>query len=244
MRDTDRMTGAPAAIADIVEILENEADPQAREAMSEQYGIHAEDSYGVPMRRLLQIAKATGTDHAMASDLWAQGSYEARTIAAMIDDPADVSTDQMQQWCDEFDNWAIVDTACFRLFDRTAHAWPMVDRWVDDDRLFVRRAGFALVWALALHDPETPDQHFVRALGHARHHSSDPRPLVGKSITMALRAIATKRPSLRDDVVAVAQQCSDDDDPAARRVGRPILRAFAVSAEQASPRSEPPSGHG
>lgn len=218
----------PTTLADILATLSEEADPQAREAMREQYGIHAEQSYGVPMRRLLQIAKTTGTDHALALDLWAHGSYEARTIAALIDDPAQVSPDQMQQWCEDFDNWAIVDTACFRLFDRTPHAWAMVDRWVDDDRLLVRRAGFALVWALALHDRDAPDRQFGRALHHARKHSTDPRPLVGKSITMAMRAIATKRPALRADVVTLAHEFSQDADPAARRVGRPILRSFAT----------------
>ena len=217
----------PTALTDILATLSDEADPHARDAMREQYGIHAEQSYGVPMRRLLQIAKTTGTDHTLALELWSHGSYEARTLAAMIDDPEQVSPDQMQQWCEDFDNWAIVDTACFRLFDRTPHAWTMVDRWVDDDRLLIRRAGFALVWALALHDRDAPDRRFVRALRHAREHSRDPRPLVGKSITMAMRAIATKRPALRADVVALAHAFCQDADPAARRVGRPILRSFA-----------------
>lgn len=216
-----------AALSGILATLSDEADPAARRAMREQYGIHAETSYGVPMRRLLQIAAPVGPDHQLAVDLWSQGSYEARTLAALVDEPGEVSRDQMQQWCEDFDSWAIVDTVCFRLFDRTPHAWQMVDRWVEDERLFVRRAGFALVWALALHDRDAPDQRFRRALSHARAHAEDPRPLVGKSITMALRAIATKRAAVRADVVDLAQRFSEDDEPAVRRVGRPILRSFA-----------------
>ena len=195
-----------AVLADILATLGAKSDPEVRRAMGEQYGIHAETSYGVPMRRLLEIARTAGTSHDLALDLWAQGSYETRTIAA------------------------IVDTVCFRLFDRTPHAWPMVDRWVVDDRLLVRRAGFALVWALALHDRVTPDDHFRRALSHARAHADDPRPLVGKAITMAMRAIATKRSALRADVVDLAHTLSGDSDPAIRRVGRPILRSFAPGA--------------
>ncbi|MBK5331772.1 MAG: DNA alkylation repair protein, partial [Ilumatobacteraceae bacterium] len=49
----------------------------------------------------------------------------------------------------ERDNWAIVDTVCFNLFDRTAHAWSKVDQWATSDREFVKRAGFALLWSLA-----------------------------------------------------------------------------------------------
>lgn len=216
--------------AEIVAALEDEADPDAVAAMSDQYGIHADSSYGVPMRRLLQIAKSAGVDHQLALDLWAQGSYEARTVAAMVDEPRCVSRTQMQQWCDDFDNWAIVDTVCFRLFDRCEHAWASVDEWVDDERLFVRRAGFALLWALALHDRETPDDRFRMALTHVRTYAHDPRPLVGKSITMSMRAIATKRLALRDDVVLLSQQFCDDDDAAVRRVGRPIVRSFGAAS--------------
>ena len=213
-------------LADILNTLSAEADPAAGRSMQEQYGIHSGQSYGVPMRRLLQMGEDAGTDHQLRCKLWAQGSYEARTLAALIDDPEQVTAHQMEHWSDDFENWAIVDTVCFRLFDKAADAWMMVDRWVEDERLYVKRAGFALLWALALHDRATPDTHFTEALGHARQHADDPRPLVGKSITMALRAIATKRPAVRDEVVALAQRLSDSSDPAQRSVGRPIVRAF------------------
>jgi 3-methyladenine DNA glycosylase AlkD len=217
-------------LEDIIAVLGSEADPDARMAMRDRYGIHSDDMFGVPMRRLLQIAKPLGPDHRLAQALWGHGSYEARTIAALVDDADQVGPDQMQRWCDDFDNWAIVDTACFRLFDRTAHAWTMVDRWIADDRLFVRRASFALLWALALHDRDSADGLFLRAMRHVEATATDPRPLVGKAVTMALRAVATKRPTLRPDVLTVAQRLIDHDDPAARRVGRPIMKAFAEEA--------------
>ncbi|MGB5952624.1 MAG: hypothetical protein WBG57_08955, partial [Ornithinimicrobium sp.] len=84
------MTGSQA-FATIMATLETEANPEACVAMRDQYGIHAEISYGVPMRRLLQLGTSAGTDHQLALDLWAQGSYEARTVAAMVDEPEHVS---------------------------------------------------------------------------------------------------------------------------------------------------------
>lgn len=220
------MSSASATAADVLAVLRREADPEAQRAMRQKYGIHAETIFGVPMKRLLEIAKPLAPDHPLALELWGQGSYEARTIAALVDDPQQVSRSQMRQWCNDFDNWAIVDTACFRLFDRTPHAWSMVVPWVADDGLFVRRAGFALLWALALHDGDSPDQCFLEALAHVKAQAHDPRPLIGKAITMSLRAIATKRPMLQEDVLAVAQALSEDKDPVVRRVGQPILRAF------------------
>lgn len=220
------MNSPSALVAETLAVLTMEASPEARDAMRQQYGIHSNKMYGVPMRRLLEIAKPLANNHELALNLWEQGSYEVRTIAALVDDPQQVSREQMQHWCDAFDNWAIVDTTCFRLFDQTPHAWSMVDVWVADEELFVRRAGFALLWALALHDRDSPDRNFRRALARVRSKASDPRPLVGKAIIMAMRAIAAKRPALRSEVLEVANDLADDRDPVVRRVGRPIKRAL------------------
>ena len=46
-----------------------------------------------------------------------------------MDEPARVTAAQMDRWCRDFDHWAICDTACFALFDRTPHAWHKVGQW-------------------------------------------------------------------------------------------------------------------
>jgi 3-methyladenine DNA glycosylase AlkD len=58
----------------------------------------------------------------------------------------------MDRWCRDFDNWAICDTLCFHLFDRTPYAWAKVAQWSDKRGEFVTRAAFALTASLALHD--------------------------------------------------------------------------------------------
>ena len=71
----------------------------------------------------------------------------------------------MDAWCRDFDNWAICDTICFHLFDRTPHAWAKVGHWARRRREFVKRAAFALLAALALHDKTAPDSRFHTGLG-------------------------------------------------------------------------------
>lgn len=179
------------------------------------------------MRRLKAIANPYRGNHQLAAELWETGSYEARTIAVFVDDPGAVDVDQMNRWCRQFDNWAIVDTTCFNLFDKAAEAWQMIDSWVGDDAEFVKRAGFALLWALALHDNSAPDKWFVRALGNVAPNATDPRPFVGKAITMAMRAIATKRSALAPTVLSLAQELSQHTSREARRVARPIIKMLA-----------------
>ena len=84
-------------------------------------------------------------------------------LTAFVDEPARVTPAQMDRWCRDFDNWAICDTLCFHLFDRTPHAWAKVEQWSRRREEFVKRAAFALLASLALHDKERRDARFSTA---------------------------------------------------------------------------------
>ncbi|WP_219949442.1 DNA alkylation repair protein [Salinibacterium sp. M195] len=167
--------------AAILQQLRTEADPAVSADLGRRYGIHTDNAIGIPMARMKKIAATLAPDHDLAMSLWATGFYEARTIAAHTDDPSRVSVDQMDAWCANFDNWAIVDTACFTLFDKAQGAWSRLEPWASSEREFTKRASFALLWALALHDKRAEDSHFSDALSLIEANASDPRPLVTKS---------------------------------------------------------------
>lgn len=209
--------------------LESERDEQYLADLATRYGIHTDHAVGVRMTRIKAIARRLGTDHELAGALWATGVYEARLLASMVDDPGAVTPEQMDAWCAAFDNWAVVDTVCFTLFDRTPHAWEAVDRWAGRDEEFVKRAGFALLWSLANHDRTAPDPAFAAGLALIERTGGDGRHLVDKAIGMALRAIGKRRPALRDEALAVAERMGASDDPATRRIGRPAARELARS---------------
>jgi 3-methyladenine DNA glycosylase AlkD len=94
-----------------------------------RYGIVAAKAFGVPVGTLLKFAKQSGKDHALAAELWKSGWYEARMLAAMIDDPKQVTRRQMNAWVKDFANWGICDTVCWHLFDYTPHAWQALGKW-------------------------------------------------------------------------------------------------------------------
>jgi 3-methyladenine DNA glycosylase AlkD len=217
--------GSPAArAAAVVAELEAAADPAFRADMGPRYGIHTDHAVGVRMSRMKALAKRIGTDHDLATALWADGLYEARIVASLVDDPDRVTASQMDAWCHDFDNWAIVDSVCFNLFDRAPAAWEKVDQWAASDEEWVKRAGFALLWSLANHDREAPDSRFRSGLELIERTGGDGRPLVDKAIGMALRAIGKRRAALRGEALAVAERLAGADDAATRRIGRPAAR--------------------
>jgi 3-methyladenine DNA glycosylase AlkD len=150
-----------------------------------------------------------------------------------VEEPPEVTADQMRAWAADFDSWAIVDTVCFRLFDRVEPRWDVITGWCVSEPLFVKRAGYALLWALALHDRSAPDESFERLLPVLAEQVDD-RKLVAKAQTMALRAVVTQRPALRG-AVADLVQAMHARGGAARRVATPILKELRTRGAPAQP---------
>ena len=189
-----------------------------------RYAIPSERAFGVPMRQIQALAKQLGRDHALAKELWASGWYEARTLAAYVDDPAQVTATQMDRWCRDFDNWAICDTVCFALFDRTPHAWAKVDKWASSRDEYVKRAAFALLWGLTVHDKKSDDAPFRRGLVLIERAATDDRLYVKKAVDMALRATGKRNSALRAAAIATATTLSTSNDKTAQWIGKHALR--------------------
>ena len=138
----------------------------------------------------------------------------------------------MDTWCDDFDNWAICDTACFALFDRTPHAWAKVEKWARSRDEFVRRAAFALLASLTVHDKRAGDEPFAKGLVLVERAASDERNFVKKAVNWALRSIGKRSAALNRAAIDVAKRLGESTNPAARWVGKDALRELASPAVQ------------
>jgi len=210
---------ASAAVA----LLRRYTDRATLEGMS-RYAIPSENAIGVPVNKIRLVAKQLGRDHELADALWKAGVYEARMLAVYIDEPDSVSSQQMDRWARDFDSWAICDTACFHLFDRTPHAWQKVRRWSIRPEEFVKRAGFALLACLALHDKAAEDEVFAGFLPDIEAAASDERNFVKKGVSWALRAVGRRNYALQAAATSLAEHLADSTEPAARWIGKDALR--------------------
>jgi 3-methyladenine DNA glycosylase AlkD len=194
----------------------------------DRFGIVAPSALGVSMANLQKIAKRLGRDHDLAAALWATDVYEARMLASLVDDPARVTPEQMDAWRADFDNWGIVDTVCFKLFDQSPHAFAKIDAWAGLNDEFGRRAAFALLACLALHDKGAGDQPFLDGLVLIERAAGDDRNFVKKAVNWALRAIGLREsPLLKAATLETARRLAASPDAAPRWVGKDALRALA-----------------
>jgi 3-methyladenine DNA glycosylase AlkD len=206
--------------------LKSHGTRRTREGMA-RYAIPSDHAFGVTVADIRVLAKRIGPDHRLATALWDTGWYEARMLTAFVAEPGRVTAAQMDRWARDFDNWAICDTLCFHLFDRTPHAWGKVEQWSRRPEEFVKRAAFATLWGLTVHDKEAADRLFAQGLRLIEREAGDERNFVKKAVNMALRAIGKRKRSLHVAAEAVARRLADSPEPAARWVGKDALREFS-----------------
>ena len=165
---------------EVLKWLERRGTRRNVEGMA-RYAIVAEHVFGVSVETLRMLAKRLGKDHALAAEMWDSGWYEARLLAALVDDPKRVTRRQMNSWAASFENWADCDAVCFHLFDKTPFAWEKARRWAASPREFVKRAAFALMASVALHDKTAPDKGFLAFLPLIERGAHDGRNFVKKA---------------------------------------------------------------
>jgi len=193
-----------------------------------RYAIPSDNAWGVAMRDVQALAKLIGKNHDLAAQLWASGRYEARLLACYVDEPARVTAKQMDAWCRDFDNWAIVDTVCFALFKRVPYAWNKLQQWSSKKEEFIKRGAFALLWALA--GSADDDEPFFQGLQLIEKAATDERNFVKKSVNMALRGIGKRSQPLHTAACDVAKRLAGSGDATARWIGKDALKELSSAA--------------
>lgn len=182
------------------------------------------------MNRIQHLARVIGPNHALTDPLWATGVYEARLLVAYVGEPARLTPAQMNRWAADFDNWAVVDTLCFALFNRSPHAWDRAVAWAKNENEFVKRAGFALVACLAGPKQKTEDKVFLDWLPVIERSAADERNFVKKGVSWALRRIGRRNTLLHAAALKTSKSLADSGQPAARWVGKDALRDLTKPA--------------
>jgi 3-methyladenine DNA glycosylase AlkD len=213
--------------AAVLKRLESLGNPKNVERMA-RFGIITPKSYGIPTPVLKQCArevrKQAADRHVLALELWERGIYDARVIAFLIDDPKQVTKKQMESWAKDFDNWATVDGTCCYLFCRTPFAYEKAVEWSAKKPEFIKRAGFALMAYLAVHDKSAPDKKLADFLPIIERESYDGRNFVKKAINWALRQIGKRNMNLNKLAIASASRIKNQNTPAARWIASDALR--------------------
>ena len=123
-----------------------------------------EPLFGVKFGDLRPLSKEIGTDHALAEQLWASGNTDARLLACMVADPAEVSEDELDTWLADIDTYFLVDTFVAEIASKTPGRLERAQRWIASDRDRSAQAGWDRMNYVALSDEDVPDGLFEAQL--------------------------------------------------------------------------------
>jgi len=196
----------------------------------QRYGINTRRALGISVTELRGLARRIGRDHDLSVALWDSRIHEARILASMLDDPAEVTEAQMEAWVLEFDSWDLCDQVCGNLFDRTPFAFNKAVGWSSREEEFVKRAGFALMAWAAVHRKDLPDERFEVFLPIIHAQATDDRNYVKKAVSWALRQIGKRSPTLNAHAIRTAEQIQRLDARAARWIANDALRELESPA--------------
>ena len=208
------------------------ADPRNVEGMA-RFGINPKNTLGISVADLGPLAKCIGKDHALALALWETGVHEARILAFLVDDRKQVTEEQMERWANDFDSWDICDGCCLHLFDGTPYAWGKAAEWSKREGEYVKRAGYALMAVLAVHDKQASDATFIKLLPLIKKGSADERNYVRKAVNWALRQIGKRNRALNAAAVRCAREMLELDTKSSRWIARDALRELESDAVHA-----------
>jgi len=216
---------------DIIKKIKSLHNPEAVAGMA-RFGISPDNNYGVSVAELRIMAKAIGTDHNLAIQLWQSGIHEARILACLIDDPRLVTEEQMEYWVKDFDSWDVCDQCCSNLFRKTQYARQKVFEWSSSNEEFIKRSGFVLIACISVHDKKADDAIFEQFLPIIKAGATDDRNFVKKAVNWALRQTGKRNLYLNSRAIETARQIQQMDAKSARWIASDAIRELTSQALQ------------
>ncbi|HBR70840.1 TPA: DNA alkylation repair protein [Candidatus Dependentiae bacterium] len=215
----------------IIEELKKLSNPRGLSQMA-RFGSNPETALGVNIPHLRALAKKIGKNHQLALELWKTNIHEARILAGMIDNPHEVTEEQLEQWVKNFNSWDLCDQVCSNLFDQTSFAYSKASEWTTRIDEFVKRAGFTLMACLAVHDKQATDQKFLLFFPLIKKEAIDERNFVKKAVNWALRQIGKRNLNLNKEAIKQALEIKNIDSKSARWIAADALRELQSEATQ------------
>ena len=212
-----------ARLGHALQLLRAQARPEQLAALA-RFAIVGAGRLGLSVPQMRALGKRLGRDHELALALWDTAIPDAQIVASLVADPAALTVAQMNHWTRGMQAWDVCDQACGNAFRKSPLAWSRIPVWAASPHEFVRRAAFALLAVLAVHDKQRPDADFIALLPLIAAAADDERNFVKKAVNWALRQIGKRNATLRAAAIALAEALRQRPEKSARWIAADALR--------------------
>lgn len=125
-----------------------------------KHGIQYKLNWGVSVVELREIARSFDPNHLLALKLWNKQWRETMILATLLDEPDEVTEEQMDFWTKSFETVEMAEQASANLWWKTPFAFVKALEWCRGKKHLVRFTGIHLAGRLALSDKNAIDEMF------------------------------------------------------------------------------------
>lgn len=133
--------------------------------MMNQKGLKYKINWGVSLIELREIAKSFAPDHLLALKLWNKQWRETMILASLLDEPDEVTEEQMDYWTKSFENTEIAEQFSANLWPKSKFAFVKALEWCRGKKYLVQFTGIHLLGRLAIVEKNAIDEMFEPFFG-------------------------------------------------------------------------------
>jgi len=158
----DYLLDSPEAERTFQEILSKIKPLQNGEVVNsmQKRGVDYKVNLGVSIPLLREMAASYEKNHILALKLWNKQWRETMILATLLEEPREVTENQMDFWVKNFQSIEIAEQAAMNLFSKTGFAYQKAFEYCLGKKLLVKIVGLLMIGRLALTDREVPDEQF------------------------------------------------------------------------------------
>lgn len=166
-------------------------------------------SFGIGLTILRKLAKQIGRDHALALKLWDSDIYDARIIALLIDDPKQITREQVEMQVENLKqgHLAHVFSSCGTPLVKTSFVVTLMVEWMKSKDAMRRSCGYGLLYEISKSKKKsTPDDaFFLGKIEDIRKSFHEERKIVQGSMGGALMGIGKRNANLNAVALELAK---------------------------------------
>lgn len=187
-----------------------------------QLGIEYKVNYGVPITELRKIAEPYMDNHALALDLFEQDIRECKIIASIIDDPKQITGEQIDEWALSFTNVEMVEQVCSNVLWKADCALSRSIQWCLSNDEYLQKAGL-IIAARSAGSNDIKDSVFAPYIELISTFDEEDIANNKNTIEFALRQIARRNEPLQKQVVELAQDWASNSNEHKAWIGDQLL---------------------
>ena len=169
-------------------------------------GLGSDETFGIGLTRLRQLAKTLSKDHHLALQLWNSKNYDGKMLATMVEEPAKVTLDQINEQLKDAQAWLLANKYCEHIISNTAYQDQQIEAWTQSENKLLKKCGFVLLTSKAKNNKKVADACFIQFINQITREIQQEENWTKEAMNYALIAIGSRSKKLNELAIAAARK--------------------------------------